>query len=279
MVPKALIGGGPGLYAIGMRCSADRGYKVRIAAFLAVFLVLAAPPCHGREALSPLGPLPEISVFKVPAPIVSRDEAYDAGAFRNVPALPITGDWALARLKTYTGEDNNLRAVTRTFPAGSAEYIGRFDLDPSGKGTISGSRNCRPGEAGVSGMPVQLTNTPNLLDRAGSFIYVLNLISNLVNDARCVNSRSVKDSMLVFAHHDWLGRPSAGLYKNLGVFGEGGKSADAECRGLRGYRIVEFPVNKTIACVGYADGAATKLRMLIQPIGEIYVSRADFVRP
>lgn len=185
--------------------------------------------------------------------------------------LPITGDWALVSFKTYSGEWEGRKPVTLSFSRYDPDYTGRFELDTRGQGFIEGLARCKP-KADFMLHSYQPSNAFTAL------VFFYHAASAAAEGLQCAAEPVRRKSLVVLPHHDWLGRPAKGLDKNLGVFGEGGRSADAECRSLRGWRIVQFPESKTVACVGFSDGSADRLRMLIQPAGEIYVSRADYVR-
>lgn len=214
------------------------------------------------------------------APDDLDEPAASDGAEVSAPALPIRGEWALVSWKghveTRIGSIVEEHAVDRRFDARERQGLATFDLDGEGEGTIQGGARCTPRLQEVGGIP--RGTAPS---RAVTGLYgIVSALLQIVETARCDPSEVRTQTIRVWPRRGFFGGPDPRLDANVGVYGEprDTRAADRECSALRGARYVTFGAGG-VACVGYADGAARTLALLVQRPGQIYVQRLVLRRP
>lgn len=202
------------------------------------------------------------------------------GAEIRAPALPIRGEWALVSWKghveTRMGSIVEEHAVDRRFDARELQGLATFDLDGEGAGTIQGGARCTPRLQEVGGVPRGPTPSRTVTGLYG----IVSALLQIVETARCDPSAVRQQTMRVWPRRGFFGGLDPRLDANLGVYGEppDARAAEGECRALRGVRYVSFGPGG-VACIGYADGAARTLALLVQRPGQIYVQRLVLRRP
>lgn len=215
------------------------------------------------------------------APTDDADEP-DTSADAVQAALPIRGEWALVRwqgqVTTTAGSTWEHHPIDHRYDARAREGLATFDLDSNGEGTLRATGRCRSEIPEARGRPAG--GAPRGATLVGGTYALVSAVLNVVQTLRCSADQPVERTIRVWPRRNLFGQPSPGLLANVGVYGEGSsaRAAEAECRAMRGVRWITFD-GGAVACIGYADGEARTLEMLLQRPGEIYVQRIVMRRP
>jgi len=201
---------------------------------------------------------------------VAEDSDQTAAAISGGNA--ITGRWELATIKSYYDTGFAGSSVAQRHHVESSTLLGRgpvaeFNLDASGRGTITALETCRisiPGKRD-DGQLGDIHGTPVALGVVGVLL-LLEDVATIAESVKCAGGAREAGTKYAYAVGD-------SFPANLGVHGENKdpRAADAECHSLKGYRYVTLAGAN--ACVGFRDAAGTALEMLVQAPGEIYLSR------
>ncbi|NBO38608.1 hypothetical protein EBU99_08495 [bacterium] len=213
------------------------------------------------------------------ADVVAQDSTVESMNTTNI-RLPIRGTWKATALKGFRhNQGNSLVPVSaQADKLSTGLWRVRLDLDSDGQGVIYGLSKCTS-LSGTNSLPFNIMETSQLNGLYG-ILGLIRLLNRTADDVRCANSKdgNVESFVLSSPSRNFLGGEMNELAKNLGFVGEASdlKAADRVCRNLRGVRYVN--IKDASSCVGFLNSAATQIRFVIIPIGEIHAVQIDMQR-
>lgn len=189
--------------------------------------------------------------------------------------LPISGTWNWVHFQGVNTE--------KTFKKWNLEKARApkllFGLDSDGVGAITSSRTCTPTDPKIGSGLVPEIAPGSPTTRGAAVINVLGNIAELFGTICDPASPGTDTKTVLQAPMLWGARSEFddtwGTAHSEGKF-SGKAAADNECHKLRGWRFVS--IDKNIACIGYVDRTATKLRMLVNSSPTLVVQRLELVR-
>ncbi|MBM3380815.1 MAG: hypothetical protein FJY29_00010 [Betaproteobacteria bacterium] len=183
--------------------------------------------------------------------------------------LPIIGSWSPESYVgySYTAMNERENAILEVERLRSEDWQIESNIDSSGNGYLKTKISCKPNsealEKKVAGIPSP--RSLGLFPDAGKLRI-------------CDSGKPIEHHQ----NHTVLAISRTAVPRNLGVDGKP-QSLLESCSRLRGHRFIRHHTAfnarlGSTGCIGFADSAATRLSMLLVPMGEIHAVRIDFKR-
>jgi hypothetical protein len=183
-------------------------------------------------------------------------------------AVAINGTFRIDQFWGSNYDDSS--PIYKKYTSGESVAI-KIGLD--GSGTLTGMQSCTP-EIGAGGTAANAAG-PKAWNRMAGAFGVISALLDLGKTFQCNGSaslgtmRSARKSDPSFGIFGWDKR----LNDNLGLRSQpDAKYGSATCKSLRSVQYLRFGYNdEATGCMGYRDGVANQLTMVIQRTGSIYL--------
>ncbi|MDQ3235438.1 MAG: hypothetical protein M3Q07_26805 [Pseudobdellovibrionaceae bacterium] len=207
----------------------------------------------------------------------SESSELDGGA----TALKISGAWRMVSYKgSYVQNPGTGAAVdvptSRTFTAGDPNVISLFNIDSAGNGSIQGKETCKVSVSQAQDTAASIQSS-RVLNAAEGVVGLIQTVLEVKSMFDCTPGEVKDENVFVSQRVGFLGWPDPHLPLNAGVLGENSGNSEQECNLLRGVRYVK--IGQADACIGYNNGLATEIKILLQRPSEIRIQRVILRRP
>jgi hypothetical protein len=201
------------------------------------------------------------------APRKSTDAESSAASVAS--GLPIVGTWVPDSYVGYfyTPSNERKKVMLEREQLRPEDWQIESDIDSTGNGYIKTKVDCKPN---IDGSAKEMSGIP--APRS------LGLFPDSLKLRTCDNGKKVE----FHQSHTVLSVARNSVPRNMGVDGKA-QSLLESCSQLRGYRFIKnhTAFNSMIGstgCIGFADSSASRLSLLLVPMGEIHAVRIDFKR-
>lgn len=199
----------------------------------------------------------------------AAEEPEGASAAELSRRIPIKGDFYPVSYKGSVGG----KPIERSY---TSKELTSFNITDDGLGnsggSIVGKKSCSP-TLSEAGDPAQLRGS-RVLNLVEGVVALISIAADL-SSFRCRAGTATTERQAVFEKGGLFDNGDY-LPSNVGVAGEpkDTKSGDAECRALKSVRYVNFGFDGSAqGCMGFVDGAATTMKILIVRKGTIELQR------